>query len=185
MIRLRLAGALAMVIGAGALIGAQAQAPAKPTTPQPVADAVRGAWDGAKKNIRESAVDVPESLYSFKPVDTVRTFGQIVGHVAGANYVFCAAAKGEKSPKAEDAFEALATKAAILAAWDDSVAYCDAAFKALTDKSASEPITMPFSGAKGVRVATLMGNIDHLSEHYGNLVTYMRLKGIVPPTSRR
>src|SRR5215471_15932929 len=117
MIRLRVAAAVAMVIGAGALIGAQTQAPAKPVSAQPVADAVRTAWDGAKKNIRESAVDVPEALYSFKPVDTVRTFGQIIGHVAGANYVFCAAGKGEKSPKAEDAFESLATKAAILAAW--------------------------------------------------------------------
>jgi uncharacterized damage-inducible protein DinB len=183
MIRLKFAMAGALLLGAGALAGAQA--PARQTTPQPVADAVRASWEIAKQNIRDSAVDVPESLYSFKPVDTVRTFGQILGHVAGANYEFCAAGKGEKSPKAEDAFEFLATKAAILTAWDDSVAYCDAVFKALTDRSASEPIIMPFSGAKGVRIATLMGNVEHLSEHYGNLVTYMRLKGIVPPTSRR
>ena len=184
--RLRFVAMAAIVIGGNALIGAQAQAPTRQTAgPQPVADAVRAAWEGAKKNIRESAVDVPESLYSFKPVDTVRTFGQIIGHVAGANYEFCSAGKGEKSPKAENAFESLATKAAILQAWDDSVAYCDAVFKSLTDRTASDPITMPFSGAKGVRVATLMGNIGHLNEHYGNLVTYMRLKGIVPPSSRR
>ena len=183
--RWKWATAVAVLMGAGVLVGAQSPAPAKQTVAQPIADAVRASWVSAKKNIRDSAVDVPESLYSFKPVDSVRTFGQILGHVAGANYVFCSAGKGEKSPKAEDAFESLATKAAILQAWDDSVAYCDGVFKALTDRSASEPITMPFSGAKGVRIATLMGNIDHLSEHYGNLVTYMRLKGIVPPTSRR
>jgi uncharacterized damage-inducible protein DinB len=184
--RLKFATAVAGLIGAGALVSAQT--PAKPAmAAQPVADAVRASWESAKKNIRDSAVDVPESLYSFKPVDTVRTFGQIVGHVAGANYEFCSAAKGEKSPKAEDAFEGLATKAAILQAWDDSVAYCDSAFKALTDRSSTEPITTPFSQgkAKEARVAALMGDIGHLNEHYGNLVTYMRIKGIVPPTSRR
>jgi len=150
-----------------------------------VSDAVRASWATSKKNIQDSAVLVPEAHFSFKPVDTVRTFGQIIGHVAGANYEFCAAARGEKTPKAENAFEGLATKAAILQAWNDSVAYCDAAYKALTDKSAAEPINMPFNGGKGVRVATLLGNIEHLGEHYGNLVTYMRIKGIVPPTSRR
>ena len=173
---------IAMVMGVSTLVGAQTPRPAGP--PQPISDAVRASWESSKKNIRDSADVVPEALFSFKPVDTVRTFGQIIGHVAGANYEFCAAAKGEKSPKAEDAFEGLATKAAILQAWSDSVTYCDAAYKALTDKSAGEPINMPFGGGKGVRLATLLGNVEHLGEHYGNLVTYMRIKGIVPPTSR-
>jgi hypothetical protein len=104
--------------------------------------------------------------------------------VAGANYEFCSAAKGEKTPKAESAFDSLVMKAAIVKAFEDSVAYCDAAFKALTDKTAIETIDMPFGGGKGTRMASLLGNIGHLNEHYGNLVTYMRLKGIVPPTSR-
>jgi uncharacterized damage-inducible protein DinB len=153
--------------------------------PQPISDAVRAQWATAKKNIHDSAVDVPEALYSFRPVDPVRTFGQIVAHTAGANYEFCSAAKGEKSPQAESAFESLATKAAIVKAYDDSVAYCDAVFKSLTDKSAADVITMPFGMGKAPRIAALMGNIGHLNEHYGNLVTYMRLKGIVPPTSRK
>jgi len=179
--RVKLTTVIAILVGGGVFLGAQA----RPTSPQPVSDAVRASWETSKKNIRDSADLVAEAHYSFKPVDTVRTFGQIVAHVAGANYEFCAAAKGEKSPKAENAFEGLATKVAILQAWNDSVAYCDAAYKALTDKSAAEPINMPFNGGKGVRIATLLGNIEHLGEHYGNLVTYMRLKGIVPPTSRR
>ena len=152
---------------------------------QPVSDAIRSQWESAKKNIRDSAVDVPEAAYSYSPVPgTVRTFGQIVAHVAGANYEFCSAAKGEKTPKAESAFDSLVMKAAIVKAFEDSAAYCDAAFKALTDKTAIEPIDMPFGGGKGTRMASLLGNIGHLNEHYGNLVTYMRLKGIVPPTSR-
>jgi uncharacterized damage-inducible protein DinB len=152
---------------------------------QPVSDALRSAWDSAKKNIRDTADVVPEATYAFSPVPgTVRTLGQIIGHVAGANYEFCAAAKGEKSPHPEAAFEKLATKAALIKAWDESVTYCDAVFKGLTDKSAGEPIDMPFGMGKGVRTSALIGNIGHLNEHYGNLVTYMRLKGIVPPTSR-
>jgi hypothetical protein len=153
---------------------------------QPITDAIRSSWDGAKKNIRDSADAVPEAILSFSPVPgTVRTFGQIIGHVAGANYVFCAAAKGEKSPHEENAFESLATKAALLKAWDESIAYCDAVYKAATDRSAAESIEMPFGMGKAARTAALISNTGHLNEHYGNLVTYMRLKGIVPPTSRR
>ena len=153
---------------------------------QPVSDAIRSSWDSAKKNIRDTASAVPEATYTFSPVPgTVRTLGQIIGHVAGANYEFCSAAKGEKSPHAEAAFESLATKAAIVKAWDDSVKYCDGVFQSLTDRSAVEPIEMPFGMGKAVRTAALLGNIGHLNEHYGNLVTYMRLKGIVPPTSKK
>src|SRR5688500_8334896 len=75
-----------------------AQAPANASS---VAAGVRTAWDGAKRNLTRSAEQMPESDYNFRPVDTVRTFGQILAHVAGANYVFCSAAKGEKSPHAE------------------------------------------------------------------------------------
>jgi uncharacterized damage-inducible protein DinB len=166
-----------------ASLGAQTKGGA---TAQPVSDAMRSSWDSAKKNIRESANVVPEAVYSFSPVPgTVRTFGQIVGHVAGANYVICSAAKGEKSPHEEGAFESLATKAALIKAWDDSVAYCDAVFKSITDRSAGEAIDMPFGMGKGVRTGALLMNIGHANEHYGNLVTYMRIKGIVPPTSRK
>ena len=153
---------------------------------QPVTQAVRSAWNGAKKNIQESADLMPEANYGFKPVDGVRTFGQILAHLAGANYVFCAAAKGEKSPHAEDEFEKGATtRAAIIKALSDSLAYCDAAFAAVDDKTLGAPIEMPFGMGKGARVDALIGNIGHLNEHYGNLVTYFRIKSMVPPSSRR
>ncbi len=169
------------LVAAVAVLGAQSRAGA----PQPVSDSIRKAWATAKKNIKDSAVDVPEALYSFKPVETVRTFGQIVAHTAGANFEFCAAAKGEKTPKAETAFDSLVTKAAIIEAYDQSVAYCDSVYQALTDKTAAETITMPFGMGQAARAFALIENSGHLSEHYGNLVTYMRLKGIVPPTSRK
>ena len=152
---------------------------------QPIADSLRTSWNGAKTNIVESAKSLPEADYSFKPVATVRTYGQILGHLAGANYVFCSAAKGEKSPHEEAAFEALATKAAISKALDDSIAYCDGVMTAMTDRGLAEPIEMPFGMGKGTRTSALLMNINHNNEHYGNLVTYMRMKGIVPPSSRR
>jgi uncharacterized damage-inducible protein DinB len=164
-----------------ALVVASAQ------TAAPISDAVRSAWNGAKKNIKESADQMPEADYKFKPAGTVaevRTFGQIVGHLAGANYVFCSAAKGEKSPFAEDAFEKAPTKAAIVKALADSLAYCDAAFTALDDKKAAEIVDQPFGGAKAARVAVFLGEIGHMNEHYGNLVTYFRAKGMVPPSSK-
>ena len=152
----------------------------------PITSALRATWDEGKRNLVESADLMPESNYGFRPVDGVRTFGQILAHVAGANYVFCSAAKGEKPPFAEDAFEKSATtRQQIIKALADSVAYCDAAFAAVDDKRAGEIVDLPFGMGKGARAMPLMLNSGHVQEHYGNLVTYFRIKGIVPPSSRR
>jgi uncharacterized damage-inducible protein DinB len=152
----------------------------------PISQAVRQGWGSAKKDITQSAEIMPEANYDFKPVDTVRTFGQILAHVAGANYVFCSASKGEKAPHAEDDFEkTLKTKAEIVKALNDSLAYCDGQYTALDDKSAAEMVTMPFGMPKAARASPLMMNTGHLTEHYGNLVAYFRIKGIVPPSSRQ
>ena len=160
--------------------------PTAAQTADPVSQSIRQAWDGAKVNLRQSAELMPESDYSFKPVDTVRTFGQILAHVAGANYEFCSAARGEKSPFSEDHFEKNAkTKADIVKAVNDSVAYCDAALKMLTDRTAGEAVAMPFGMGNRPRASALIGNTVHVQEHYGNLVTYFRIKGMVPPSSRR
>jgi len=170
---------LAMSVAGAGSGSAQSMASA-----QPHAQALRTAWDGAKKNIVESSTIMEEANYAFKPVETVRTFGQILGHVAGANYVFCSAAKGEKPPHAEDAFEKLATKAEIVMAVADSMAYCDSALAGATDAKLAETIDMPFGMGKAPRASAVMMNVGHLNEHYGNLVTYFRIKGIVPPSSR-
>ena len=152
----------------------------------PTSDAVRKAWAGAKQNVSESAEQMPEANYSFKPVASVRTFGQILAHVAGANYVFCATAAGEKAPHAEDEFEKNAkTKAEISKALSDSIAYCDAKYTALTDASGATMIEMPFNMGKTAAAYALMLNTSHNAEHYGNLVTYVRIKGMVPPRSKR
>jgi len=152
----------------------------------PISQSIRQTWNDAKGNLQQSAELMPEADYSFKPVDSVRTFGQILAHVAGANYEFCAAARAEKTPFSEDHFEKTAkTKAAIVKAVNDSIAYCDGAYKLLTDRTAGESVTMPFGMSSRPRAAALIGNTGHVQEHYGNLVTYFRIKGMVPPSSRR
>ena len=151
----------------------------------PISSGVRRAWEGAKRNLTRSAELMPEADYGFRPVSTVRTFGEILAHVAGANYVFCSAAKGEKSPYAEAAFEKTATtRAQIITVLNESLAYCDAAYAALDDRRAAETIDLAFGMGKGARALPLMQNTGHLQEHYGNLVTYFRVKGMVPPSSQ-
>ena len=152
----------------------------------PISDGIRSQWNGAKRNLQQSAEMMPEASYDYRPVDGVRNFGEILSHVAGANYVFCAAAKGEKTPFEEDHFEKTAkTRPAIIKATADAIAYCDAAYTALTDASAAQMIQQPFGQAQAPRTAVLVGNLGHINEHYGNLVTYFRINGIVPPSSRR
>ena len=156
-----------------------------PATANPISAGVRTAWESGKRNLTRSAEMMPENDYGFRPVNTVRTFGEILAHVAGANYVFCAAAKGEPSPHAEAAFEKTATtRAQIIKVLAESVAYCDAVYASLDDKRAGEIVDLPFGMGKGARALPLMINSGHVQEHYGNLVTYFRVKGMVPPSSQ-
>jgi len=162
------------------------QRAASASAANPISQAVRDSWEGAKRNMKESADQMPEANYSFRPTESVRSFGQILAHVAGANYVYCSAARKEQTPHEEDDFEKTATtKAQIIKVFNDSLAYCDAAYTALTDRTAAEVVPGAFGGKDAGRVSPLIRNIGHLNEHYGNLVTYFRIKGMVPPSSRR
>ena len=152
----------------------------------PVSDSLRSSWNGTKRNIKESAEQMPEADYGFKASKDVRSFGEILAHVAGASYMFCAAAKGEKSPFAEEAFEKTATtKAAIVKVTNDAIAYCDGAYTAATDATLGQMVAAPFGTGQVARANPLIGQIGHDNEHYGNLVTYFRVKGMVPPSSKR
>jgi uncharacterized damage-inducible protein DinB len=150
----------------------------------PVSQAIKDNWNEAKRNVRRSADVMPEAKFNFKPVDTVRTFGAILAHVAGAAYEFCSAAKGEKTPHSEGEFEKSAkSRAEIVKALDGAIAYCDGAVNALDDKSAAAIVNGAFGGPPAARAAAIIGNTGHFMEHYGNLVTYMRINGLVPPSS--
>ena len=137
-------------------------------------------YENIKGNIIKSAEQMPEANYSFKPTPEVRSFGQLVGHMANANFAICSTAKGEKSPATQD-FEKVTEKAALVKAVKDAFAYCDPVFK-MADASFS-PMAELF-GMKMSRLGFLMLNVTHDNEHYGNMVTYFRLKGMVPPSSQ-
>src|SRR4051812_3426464 len=91
-----------VIFAANAALNAQ-QPPA--ASANPIADAVRLTWESAKRNLKESAEQMSDADYAFRPTEQVRTFGEILAHVAGANYVFCSPARAEKSPHEEADFE--------------------------------------------------------------------------------
>jgi uncharacterized damage-inducible protein DinB len=129
-----------------------------------------------------SAEKMPEENYNFKPTEAVRSYGQIVGHVADAQYMFCSLALGESNPdhKIE---QTKTTKADLVAALKEAVAYCDKAYDGMTDASGAQMVKL--FGMDMPKFGVLNINNMHDMEHYGNLVTYMRLKNIVPPTSEQ
>jgi uncharacterized damage-inducible protein DinB len=151
----------------------------------PITQALRDTWAQARDNVRRSADVMPEAKYVFKPVDSVRSYGAILAHLAGAAYEFCAAAKGEKPPFTEAGVEKSATtRAAIVKALDASIAYCDEIYKTLDDAKAAQLVAGAFGGGQAARAQNLIGNTGHFQEHYGNLVTYLRINGLVPPSSQ-
>ena len=169
------------------LLAATVAAPAlAQQSANPISDGIRSQWNGAKRNIQQSAELMPDSNWDYRPVDGVRSFSELLAHVAGASYAICAAAKNEKTPFTEDHFEKTAKgREAIVKATKDAIAYCDAAYAALTDANAGELVPNPFGDTKMTRTAALILQIGHNNEHYGNMVTYFRMNGIVPPSSRR
>jgi uncharacterized damage-inducible protein DinB len=140
----------------------------------------KGVYAGVKNILLRSAEKVPEENYNFKPTDAVRSFGQVVGHVADAQYIFCSIVLGEKNP-APKIEQTRTSKADLIAALKDAFAYCDKAYDSMTDASAAQMVTL--FGGDTPKLGVLTVNNIHTVEHYGNLVTYMRLKNIVPPTS--
>jgi uncharacterized damage-inducible protein DinB len=146
----------------------------------PAVAAARAQWTGVRANIVRAAEQLPESLYSFKPTPQVRTFAELFGHVAGSEMMFCAAVRGD-APKAEDAVESTAkTKAALVKALKDAGTYCTPAY-AITDAASAQEVDV---FGKRTKLNTLIFNAVHDGEHYGNIVTMLRLKGLVPPSSQ-
>jgi uncharacterized damage-inducible protein DinB len=175
---------LSFVIGAllGASIGAFAQAPAAAPTANPISASHGKMYTMLGGVVVAAAEKMPEENYGFKPTADVRTFGQLVGHLADSQYYFCALASGETKP-ASDAEKSKTKKADLVAALKEAVAYCTKTYAAMTDAKGGEPVKL--RGAEFARLTVLAGNTAHNYEHYGNMVTYMRIKGIVPPTSEK
>jgi uncharacterized damage-inducible protein DinB len=143
------------------------------------ADAKR-AYTEVKGNILRSAEKMPEENYDFRPAPRVRTFRQILGHIAQEQYLyFCAPVKGEQ--KSVDIERTKTPKREIIAALNESFAYCDSAYDKMTDAEATAIVDT--GGSKSMKLRLLWMNVVHDESHYGNLVTYLRIKGIVPPST--
>jgi uncharacterized damage-inducible protein DinB len=138
-------------------------------------------WQGNMKWIAMAAEQMPEADYSFKPVSTVRSFGDLIGHVAGAQNMFCSAALGEPMKAEDDIEKNVHTKAGLVAALKASNEHCARAYK-MSDADAAA--TTKLFGSDMSKMYVLMLNSTHIAEHYGNLVTYMRMKSMVPPSSQ-
>ena len=157
------------------LAAAQASGNGMQTSTQAIFNTLKG-------NLSKTAEKVGEDLYSFKPTADVRSLGQLIGHIADSQFGMCAAAAGEKPPQS-GIEKSATTKAALSKALNESIAYCDKVISGMSDAKGNE-MTKFFFGPT-TRFGILAFNTAHSYEHYGNLVTYMRLKGIVPPSSER
>ena len=173
----------AVVIALAAATPALALAQGGSTHQAPSAvSTVRAVYEQMTGYIARAADQMTEANYAFKPTADVRTFGQLIGHVAGAQQMICAAALGEKQGNEDDIEKSATTKAALVAAMKKTTEHCRRAY-AQTDAAAAGQTTL--FGQQNTRLYALMLNASHNSEHYGNLVTYMRMKGMVPPSSQR
>jgi uncharacterized damage-inducible protein DinB len=136
----------------------------------------------AKSDVMKSVDKVSDELWSYQPTPQIRTFGQLFAHIADGQYEFCSAAL-EPSAIDKGVEKNAKTKAEVVAALKEAFAYCEKGYASLTKAQALE--TVSAFGGQMTRISILDFNVAHTMEHYGNLVTYMRLKGIVPPTSKQ
>jgi uncharacterized damage-inducible protein DinB len=164
-----------LVIGCGTLAA---------QTANPVSSELRVAYTTIKTNLLKMAEKMPDDRYLFRPVPEIETFGRRVAHIADANYRTCAGTKGERKTLGAAAKTA---KAELVAALKESFAYCDSVFDSLTDAAALEMVagqigSPPVPGMR-TRLSTLWNVVRHSNELYGYMSVYLRLNGVVPPSS--
>jgi uncharacterized damage-inducible protein DinB len=158
-----------------ALAGALFASAANPT----IAETKVG-YTAIKTNIIKAAEKMPEDAYSFRPTPEERTFGELVGHIADAQIRICGAATGETKPATA---AKLTAKAALVEALKASFDFCDAAIDSVNDENAMT--MMAFQRAQRTKLGVLIYNVGHNNESYGTMAVYLRLKGVVPPSSEK
>jgi uncharacterized damage-inducible protein DinB len=146
----------------------------------PLSASAKGQFTGISSFVTRSADKIPENLYSFRATPEVRTIAQLLGHIADAYFGMCSSAAGTKPPQS-GIEKSATTRAALIKALSDGVAYCQSVMDGMTDQKGSEAV--PFYFGPTPRLGILFFVTTHTYEHYGNLVTYMRLNKIVPPSS--
>jgi len=161
---------------------ANAQGPAQ-QGPVSLSLSLQRSYAAIKGNLTLAADKLPEADYGFKPssMPEVRTYGQLFGHVANAQFGACAAARGVPNPNMGINNEQKTSKAEIVKALADSFALCDPAFDMLTEENGAQPMTQ--GRGQMARSAILAGLIAHSNEMYGTAAVYLRAKNVVPPST--
>lgn len=170
---------VAFVFGAGPAL---AQGPAQ-QGPVSLSMSLQRSYGAIKTNLTLAAEKLSEADYGFKPssMPEVRTFGQLFGHVANAQFNACSAARGVPNPNQGINNEQKTTRAEIIKALADSFAFCDPAFAALTEANGTEIVTQ--GRGQVARAAVLAGLVSHSNEMYGTAAVYLRAKNVVPPST--
>jgi uncharacterized damage-inducible protein DinB len=154
--------------------------------PQTFPGYLQGQYATLKRNIMGSAEKMPAEHFSFRPTPDVRTYAELFGHTMQAQYGYCSTVKGVANPTIGKELEKIVTdKAGVIQMVKDAFDYCDDVFAKLTSENALEILTAgtPPNQRQLARANQLTMLVVHGNEHYGNLVTYLRMKGIVPPSS--
>jgi len=144
----------------------------------PLSTEVKGAYTNVKNNLVKAAEKMSDENYSFKPTPEVQSFAQRVAHIADSNARTCGGIKGEQKNVGA---ASKTSKADLVAALKEAFTYCDAVFDATLDADITKMITT--GQQQRSKIARLWGLVSHSNEIYGTMGVYMRLKGIVPPSS--
>lgn len=135
-------------------------------------------YTGIKNTLLKAAEKMPEENYSFRTTSQVRTYGEMIGHVADVQMTLCGLAKGEQNKPVS---AGKTSKADLAAALKQSFDYCDAVYNSMTDADGAAKVTM--FGRQMTKIGVLNFNTMHDNEMYGTMVAYLRVKGLVPPSS--
>jgi len=172
----------AFIVVSTAIVFAQQAQSANPAPPAQTANVLstelKQLYTIVKNNLTKLAEKMPEEHYGFKAAPEIGAFGQLIAHVAEAQTRNCTMVNGNRK---EINLSAKTAKAELVAALKESFAVCDVAFDALTDAKASD--TIPMGQRQRSKFGLLSGLVSHSNEEYGYLAVYLRLKGIVPPSS--
>jgi uncharacterized damage-inducible protein DinB len=144
----------------------------------PLSTEAKADYTSIKNVLLKSAEKMPDENYSFRTTPEVRTYGEMIAHIADTQMALCGIAKGE--PQHGNASK-LTSKADLSAALKASFNYCDPVYDSMTDPMGVQPVKM-FSQNR-TKLGVLFFNVTHDNEMYGQMVAYMRIKGIVPPSS--
>jgi uncharacterized damage-inducible protein DinB len=147
-----------------------------------VSTSLKGLHGITAGNLMKTAELLDNKMYMFRPTEEVRSAGQILAHVANAQFMFCSVAAGQENPSKVNFEETATAKADIIAALKSSLEYCGGVYDGMTDEAGAE--MKDLFGMQMAANAVLALNSAHNYEHYGNLATYMRINGIVPPSSQ-